>query len=975
VDRLVGWIAPLAIALVPAAVRLWRGRALARRLDDPAFPERLLKARQPMVLLAAAAAATLATVWPDRIFLTVPVLILSNFAASFPLRRAIYDETWSLATFLWFSTRLTLVLWGYWILLLLAPMVTNRAGWQGWAAAAAAIAIIAAFDQRFGDVARAVLRTRPIEAPDLLAGFAALVARSAAGAPRFDFVPMRGGVVANAVALPSLRRPGVVFTETLLERLSAGEVAAICAHELAHLEYFNARRLRRLRMVSAAFIVVGAVLAPSLRAMGRDLTPLVMGGWAMALSTYLVVLGVKRQKNETASDLRAIELGGDPEALISSLEKLNAYARLPRRWDQQLERNASHPSLARRVRDIRAAAGAAPLVLGETASFSAPGDAAASVTFHDDRLVWIEGELASFTMPYHRFTELRVEVGAGAEPARLIAVDPHGRRWDMGLAAADVARVQRVLDIVDSRLRSVAPASADAPVARLVAALAAVVALFAGQPAALVALFGFFDAAFPIAALSGMASAIAGGLVWRDGGARLVGDNAVWPMPVLLLCGAFLMLFAWRSRAASVSTNAWRLSTMAGVWCALCLIPIAAASVDLIGFHLAARTWSGFSILAFAFAISTLDRPARWARPAAAAAALAGLTVVAAGSSASVDLVIRDPLLLPSPPARELALDGAAKEAEFTIAVSPTEIRPSPGGRSIIVVEDLDEDQRRFYVGRAGGALAGFDADDAWFADDDYVIAAIEGDEATIVRRIPVDAPAATVWERHLGRVEGPVLSLNAAGTTWRVLGEESNRSSIGVEGSLASGAVSSTERWPMDPMEGYRVAASGDRLLRTDLDYRPGLFGQTAYSWGSFFNQYRFETRLFVSIPSGRLPVASSAFDTTCQRQAYGDGAVCTMFDGGRSHILIVELPSGRIRAVTRMAGRFFISQTGQGWIGGAFAGGETAAIHLATGAIVRVPRARGTFGNIATGAGDRIVTVSANAETVRVQVHRVTP
>jgi Zn-dependent protease with chaperone function len=975
VDLLFLWIAPIVLALVPALVRLWRGRALARRLDDPALPERLLKGRQPQVALDAATITVLAMVWPGRLAATVPILILANFAASYPLRRALYNETWSIAVFLWFFVRLTVVIWGFWILLLVAPVATNLAGWQGWTAAAAAVVIIAAWNQHFGDILRHVLGTRPVESADLLARFAALVERSSVRAPRFDRIPLHGGVVANALAVPSLRQPGVVFSETLLERLSAGELAAICAHELAHLEYFNPPRLRRMRLVSMTFILAGAVMAPALRAMGQELTLLVMGGWALALFTYLMALGLTRQKNETASDLRAIEMGGDPEALIAALEKLHAYARLPRRWDQRMEQSATHPSLARRVRDIRAAAGTAPLVLGESATVAGTGDALASVTFHSDRLVWTEGELASFTMPYEALIELRVDAAGRDKAARLIAADARGRRWELGLATADVARVQRVLDIVDARLRPFSAAPSEAPIVRLVAGLAAAVALFAGQPAALVAVFGFFDAAFPIAAMSGVASLSAGVLIWRDGAARLIGDNAIWPLPVLLLCGAFLISFAWRSRDATVSASSWRLSFMAGVWCALCLVPIAAGSADLVGLHLAARSWSGFSILAFAFAVSTLARPARWARPAAAAAVAAGIAVLAIGSAVFLDVAVRDPLLLPAPAARELVPDASVVEADFTVAVSPADLRLSTDGRSIIVIEDLDEDQRQFHVGRVGGTLEAFDADDAWFAGNDDVIAVRNGDKGTLIRRIPVAAPAAGAWERQLDVVEHPELSLNEGAGSWRVVGRESNRVIVSVEGSVESGAVSRKERWPVGEMEGFKAAASGDRLLRVEDRYMPGRLNESWYALGPILGQFRFKTSLSIAGPSGRTTLASSGFDADCRPVVYGDGAVCTVFDGSRTHVLVVELPSGAIRAVARMPGWFYASQAGRGWIGGVLDRGDVAAVHLATGSILRVPREQGTFGNIVSGSGDRVVMASSNPDDVRVRILRIQP
>ena len=62
-----------------------------------------------------------------------------------------------------------------------------------------------------------------------------------------------------------------------------------------------------------------------------------------------------RQHHETESDLRAVALTGDPDALARALTKIHAYAHLPRRVDAEHEQQASHPSLARRIKAIRSA--------------------------------------------------------------------------------------------------------------------------------------------------------------------------------------------------------------------------------------------------------------------------------------------------------------------------------------------------------------------------------------------------------------------------------------------------------------------------------------------------------------------------------------------------------------------------------------------------------------------------------------------
>ena len=127
------------------------------------------------------------------------------------------------------------------------------------------------------------------------------------GKTQFEVLDLRGGAVLNAVALPSLRQPAVVFTDTMLRRLDFDEVVGICAHELAHLEYHTPARLRRLSLSTAAMIAFGVLVAPFARLTGWS-SLLVLAIWVMCWLGFLLSLARNRQKNETESDQRAISL-------------------------------------------------------------------------------------------------------------------------------------------------------------------------------------------------------------------------------------------------------------------------------------------------------------------------------------------------------------------------------------------------------------------------------------------------------------------------------------------------------------------------------------------------------------------------------------------------------------------------------------------------------------------------------------------
>ena len=167
------------------------------------------------------------------------------------------------------------------------------------------------------------MRAAPVDDADLAARFATSTAACRLDCPGSNRSESRAVSWRTPLALPSLRRSSVVFTDTLLQRLTADEVEAICAHELAHLEHFDATRLRRHRLVTTALILGCAATAPLARWYGSGslLSSLMPYIWIAAVIIALALRGRTRQANETASDLRAVALTGNPEALVSALTR------------------------------------------------------------------------------------------------------------------------------------------------------------------------------------------------------------------------------------------------------------------------------------------------------------------------------------------------------------------------------------------------------------------------------------------------------------------------------------------------------------------------------------------------------------------------------------------------------------------------------------------------------------------------------
>jgi Zn-dependent protease with chaperone function len=259
-----GLVHPLLVALVavlPGAFTLWRGRRIARLADDPALPELLLANRRPNGLVLGVCVGILIVAGAGHFLWAVPLLIVTRMLAGYPLRKILYRETWSLGGYLSFFLRLIFAAFGFWTLLAATPGFVSLIGSHEWIGAGGLAVVLTAWSWAYSTVFSAVLRARPVDDPILVARFARMLKQCSLPAVAPNQVDLRGGMFANAVALPSTRRPMVVVSSTLVERLDHDEVTAILAHELAHIEYYNPRRLRQMSRVTYALVGAGTLLS------------------------------------------------------------------------------------------------------------------------------------------------------------------------------------------------------------------------------------------------------------------------------------------------------------------------------------------------------------------------------------------------------------------------------------------------------------------------------------------------------------------------------------------------------------------------------------------------------------------------------------------------------------------------------------------------------------------------------------------
>jgi Zn-dependent protease with chaperone function len=906
-------------ALLPAAVAMWLGRGLDRVADAGALSERLAANRvRNSGVTAACATFIYMTGGADRIW-ALPLLIVAKMAVGYLMRRRLFGETWSFVSYVSFFTRLVIAAFGFWILLSAMPWLASEAGTRDWLVAGVLGVVLAGVNQAYGVVFAVLMRARPVDDPAIVSRFDEMVRACALKNVALLQADVRGGTFTNAVALPSTRWPAVVVSSTLLEQLDPDETVAVLGHELAHLEHYTPRRLRRLNTVTYSLIVAGALLSPVARALVPHALWALMSLWQLVLFTVMVLRAKDRQANETASDLRAVALCGTPDALARALVKIHAACRIARRWDVELERHATHPSLARRIQAIHAAAGTAPARLGASATFT--GTDGSSVTFHEDRLVWNEHGTACHTIPYARLTMIRVDAKSATIP-RLVAVDAADRRWELALDGGEVARAQATLDIVDSHLgAAAAPPAVSLLLPRLIAFTALTTSLTLHPwPTALIAVLAAIMPVLPVVGAAGAASVGAAAITFRESTAWGT-DWQPWTASVLLAAGVLFIIVNVANRREPIPKRAHAFVWLVAAGTITSWGVIAMSAHNAIDLHRAFNTWPSATVFALALGAALAFMPRRQARYASVVALAAGLMALAVGSTAFLDRFVDDPFLAQGQRLNVRTVTGDAI-SEFSVPFEVNRLSISPAGGFVALASEGDDELTTIHAGAAGGPLTEFDADAAFFVDEGRLLVFERERNGSVVRLVDLEQQARSLWFRRIG-MKGDRVSFDPVLRTWHVFGwSDDDDEIVSLAGNVGSEGTSEA-RWKAPAHEHSfteALAVSKSDLLALETDYEVPASTRSRWSgivgWPlSGHASYRLWT-----LGTDASPVGESHLDVDCPiSSGNGDATLCTAYDGSRTGFFSVDAASRRLTPLVTVRGRSYVyNDAGRGWVTG---------------------------------------------------------
>ncbi len=917
------------LSLLPALVHWWWTRSVADPAASAVLPERHLSITQRVSFVTVLCGVSIIIGAGWHAVWILPVQFVALAASTYRTRRAMFGETWPFRRYLSWRARSHIGMFGLWWFVAFAPTLIAQASarWTWWLTALS-LAIALAWHHWSGRILLWLLRASPLNRPDLDAHFQRVFSGARVPTPPLWRAGSEGGRLANAFAMITLERRGVLFLDSLLDLLPPEQITAILAHEVAHLEQFHRRRLLGIYITMTLLIVllmagsgVAALIVPGFEA------------WSWILSVVGVLTAMwlrarRMQSHETDADLRAIELCGDPDALIRGLIRIYEINHIPRRWSSVTEERATHPSLARRIRTIRdriAATHAAPEPIERlVVASSEPGRWA--VLDHDRvAFAWIDGlsrrsqaedpgdsatilDRASRVemVTFDQLCELRLSAARGR--ITLIAVGRQARRWSMPILESDAARVQQALDRIDHLVVAPAPAR-DYSLVRRAAVLLVILLGAPSNAIGAVLAPALLALRRPKRTLMlALAAALAGTAVasLNDPDAGVV---RVVLLAMLTLVVVLSVSVRRQSQPEEPDAPLWtwieRLGLLVPVFVGL--VFAAANARDLFGLHSAIRdrAWFTAALAAAAvfYIVQTSPRALRRAGLTVAVLATAALVV---GSPWFLLHAVADPLVADMPLFLE-TLVPVTTLATQSVRGSFSTVHLTPDGMQFVLTGEYEEPAEsddpnaapqplRFVAGAFDGWEREIRAFDVAVIDDQRLLV-LDRERGSSVLRAEELRSGRTLWTLALPDIDLSSLSAAPDGR-WRAFARR-GRQFERVEGRVGASPFTTT-RWTV----------ATDKQSYVDMPLNDGGSGALALasvwhepSLTSLLTDWRETKRLFHVDGTSTTEIATSHLSVECTTPPIDvTGSVCVSFDGRSSRLWRVDLSSGTLDPLGEM-------------------------------------------------------------------------
>lgn len=936
-------------AVAPGVYAWWAGRKLIRSPDDPMLAEKYMAYQGRLYVYGVLALVAVFALASERLApRLVPLLVLGVLAGAFPCRKALLGEGWSFTAYLEFRLRVLLAFAGFRLSLMLTPLLMAAAGeWRPQAGAALALLLLGWLFSGLGGF-MALLGAKPLEDAETASGCQAVAAQSQAPMPALFCLEAAGGGVANAFAVSALPRSAVVFTRPLLERLAADETRAIFGHEMAHLEHMDGRFVRRVKLFSCALVALALLALPCLEALfgpgGLGFKSLLLAGVVLAFAQVRFIGHGRR--HEAESDRRAVELCGNPEALVRALVKIHSLNRLPKRWDANTELMSTHPSLANRIRAIREAAGAGheplpgPVVLASTE----PGGYA---ILESERIHWLEGvppdtepdparlreRAASATaVVYGGLRELLV-VPAKRQGAVLSAADLKGRKWKLPLRQEDIAKAQAALERIDPKVNQMVVGESWTLVVSSLLGLGILGAALAAMSAAvllpllpalgLLSLFGVVRPRSYVLGTLGLFGLGTGAAALLRLGLPEPGEGAAWVLLLLLCMSAFaLALYRAGREPPQRGKDFWWLAAILACAALFGWLNLAAQdSAFLVFVSAQAHPGAATALLGLAGLVAAGGRRRRVLAP-SLLCALAGLQLFLQ-SPYFGDRFAHDPFAVePARPRWETVRLAPVRELDapgFKGVGQSLRLSPKAGKFAFRDYQPLGYGGVRafFVIAGSDGQRAEVEAIDLDFVDEERILALAGLPDGMEVRLLAARQGGWTVARRWpLPGIEAHSLDWNGEAGVWTVTGNKKDTDKLlkAVAGPEQDAAAVKEfpAVWP------HFVA--GDALLSAQPVGRPGSYGGSwlamLYALGGdgedipFFEPGKSYRVFSISEGSNWRAIAQTAqpfVDCLPVSQAAGGVASvpCLAYDLARQRVGLFRPDTGRMSSVVELPGR----------------------------------------------------------------------